>query len=275
MGTCYISLKFYLGISSVSNLKEKMRKKIKKKIKKRIKNKNIITGKLNDHLFSDVIQADKDRAVEEIIESSSPRKSFFVMIAVSAVLATMGIIENNAAVIIGGMLVAPMLSPILAIALGVEMADYRLLKRSFRVVVLAVIYAIAFSWIFALVLNQGRVDVENLNHEMTLRVGINLSTILIALVAGFGASLSLIRSELAKFMSGVAIAVALIPPLSMSAIGISILNFNIFYNAFASFCINLVGIVLASLVVFSLVRLSDAKKELEEELKEEEELLGK
>jgi uncharacterized hydrophobic protein (TIGR00341 family) len=268
-------LKFYLGISSVSNLKEKMRKKIKKKIKKRIKNKNIITGKLNDHLFSDVIQADKDRAVEEIIESSSPRKSFFVMIAVSAVLATMGIIENNAAVIIGGMLVAPMLSPILAIALGVEMADYRLLKRSFRVVVLAVIYAIAFSWIFALVLNQGRVDVENLNHEMTLRVGINLSTILIALVAGFGASLSLIRSELAKFMSGVAIAVALIPPLSMSAIGISILNFNIFYNAFASFCINLVGIVLASLVVFSLVRLSDAKKELEEELKEEEELLGK
>jgi uncharacterized hydrophobic protein (TIGR00341 family) len=275
MGTYYISLKFYLGISSVSNLKEKMRKKIKKKIKKRIKNKNIITGKLNDHLFSDVIQADKDRAVEEIIESSSPRKSFFVMIAVSAVLATMGIIENNAAVIIGGMLVAPMLSPILAIALGVEMADYRLLKRSFRVVVLAVIYAIAFSWIFALVLNQGRVDVENLNHEMTLRVGINLSTILIALVAGFGASLSLIRSELAKFMSGVAIAVALIPPLSMSAIGISILNFNIFYNAFASFCINLVGIVLASLVVFSLVRLSDAKKELEEELKEEEELLGK
>jgi uncharacterized hydrophobic protein (TIGR00341 family) len=275
MGIYYISLKFYLGISSVSNLKEKMRKKIKKKIKKRIKNKNIITGKLNDHLFSDVIQADKDRAVEEIIESSSPRKSFFVMIAVSAVLATMGIIENNAAVIIGGMLVAPMLSPILAIALGVEMADYRLLKRSFRVVVLAVIYAIAFSWIFALVLNQGRVDVENLNHEMTLRVGINLSTILIALVAGFGASLSLIRSELAKFMSGVAIAVALIPPLSMSAIGISILNFNIFYNAFASFCINLVGIVLASLVVFSLVRLSDAKKELEEELKEEEELLGK
>ncbi len=250
----------------------------RKRIKK-IKRKSIgikkISGHLEDHLFVDVTLKDKNRAVEEIIESSSPRKSFFVMIAVSAVLATMGIIDNNAAVIIGGMLVAPMLSPILAIALGVEMADIRLIRRSFKVVVLAVFYAVGTSLIFALLLNQGQVNVENLNHEMSLRVEIGLTTILIALVAGFGASLSLVRSELAKFMSGVAIAVALIPPLSMSAIGISILNFNIFYNAFASFCINLVGIILASLVVFSLVKLSDSKKELEEELAEEADLLDK
>ena len=234
-----------------------------------------IADRLEDHLFVDVTLKDKNRAVEEIIESSSPRKSFFVMIAVSAVLATMGIIDDNAAVIIGGMLVAPMLSPILAIALGIEMADIKLIKRSFKVVVLASLYAIGASLLFALLLNQGAVDVENLNHEMSLRVQIGLTTILIALVAGFGASLSLVRSELAKFMSGVAIAVALIPPLSMSAVGISILDFNIFYNAFASFCINLVGIILAALVVFSMVRLSDAKRKLKIELQEEKDLLDK
>jgi len=234
-----------------------------------------VANNLEDHLFTDVTLEDKNRAVEEIIESSSPRKSFFVMIAVSAVLATMGILDNNAAVIIGGMLVAPMLSPILAIALGIEMADIKLIRRSFKVVVLAVLYAVGASLLFALLLNQGEVNVENLNHEMSLRVEIGLTTILIALVAGFGASLSLVRSELAKFMSGVAIAVALIPPLSMSAVGISILDFNIFYNAFASFCINLVGIILASLVVFSLVRLSDAKNEVEKELAEENDLLDK
>jgi len=234
-----------------------------------------VSRKLEDSLFADVTAADRNRAVEEIIESSSPRKSFFVMIAVSAALATMGIIEDNVAVIIGGMLVAPMLSPILAIALGIETADNRLIWRSFKVVLWWTAYAIGASLIFALLLNQGRVDVENLNHEMSLRVSVNLSTILIALVAGFGASISLVRSELTKFMSGVAIAVALIPPLSVSAIGISILNFNIFYNAFASFVINLVGIVLAALVVFSLVRLSEAKRKIDMELEEEEDLLGK
>ena len=228
-----------------------------------------------NHLFSDVTAQDRNRAVEEIIESSSPRKSFFVMIAVSASLATMGIIENNAAVIIGGMLVAPMLSPILAIALGIEMADNRLIYRSLKVVAWWTIYALVASLIFALLLNEGVVNIENLNHEMSLRTSVSLSTILIALVAGFGASIALVRSELTKFMSGVAIAVALIPPLSMSAIGIGALDFRIFYNAFSSFVINLLGIVLAALVVFSLVRLSSAKKRINLELEEEEDLLGK
>jgi uncharacterized hydrophobic protein (TIGR00271 family) len=242
---------------------------------KRSNKKKKVADRLEDHLFVDVTLKDKNRAVEEVIESSTPRKSFFVMISVSAVLATMGILDDNAAVIIGGMLVAPMLSPILAIALGIEMADIKLIRRSFKVVILAVVYAIGSSLIFALLLNQGEVNVESLNHEMSLRVEIGLTTILIALVAGFGASLSLVRSELAKFMSGVAIAVALIPPLSMSAVGISILDFNIFYNAFASFCINLVGIILAALVVFSLVKLSDAKREMEKELAEEDDLLDR
>ncbi len=246
-----------------------MSKKQKKKINKRV------SQKMKDHLFSDVTAKDRNRAVEEIIESSSPRKSFFVMIAVSAALATMGIIDDNVAVIIGGMLVAPMLSPILAIALGIEMADNKLIYRSFKVVVLWTIYALGASLVFALLLNEGKVSTEQLNHEMSLRVSVGLSTILVALVAGFGASLSVVRSELAKFMSGVAIAVALIPPISVSAIGISILNFRIFYNAFASFVINLIGIILAALVVFSLVRLSDAKRRLKLELEEEKDLLGK
>ncbi len=243
------------------------------------KRKNILQGRVQkgfkDHLFSDISNEDRKRAVEEIIESSSPRKSFFVMIAVAAALSTMGIIDDNAAVIIGGMLVAPMLSPILAIALGLEMADFRLLKRSFIVVVWATIYALGSSLIFALLLDSSRLDWEHLNHEMSLRVQTDLSTILIALVAGFGGSLALVRRELAKFMSGVAIAVALIPPLSMSAIGISMLSFNIFYHAFSLFVINLVGIILSSLVVFSLMKLTTAKRQLDEELKEEEELLGK
>ena len=245
-----------------------MSKKQKKKINKRV------SQKMKDHLFSDVTAKDRNRAVEDIIESSSPRKSFFVMIAVSAALATMGIIDDNVAVIIGGMMVAPMLSPILAIALGIEMADSKLIYRSFKVVALWTIYALGASLIFALLLNQGKVNMEQLNHEMSLRVSVGLSTILVALVAGFGASLSVVRSELAKFMSGVAIAVALIPPISTSAIGISILDFRIFYNAFASFVINLIGIILAALVVFSLVRLSDAKRRLKLELEEEKDLLG-
>jgi len=236
------------------------------------KTKTFIKTKKNvNSLFRDITEGDRRSAIEDVISSSSPRKSFFVMITVSAILCTLGMIEGNAAVIIGGMLVAPMLSPILAIAMGIGMADFKLIYRSFRVVFLAILYSLGFSFLMALLLDSP--DPDQLNSEMVLRVGVSLETLLVSLVAGIAASLSIIRSELHKYMAGIAIAVALIPPLSMSAIGLRMLDPNIFYQAFMQFLFSLGGIILSALVIFALSRFYISRKKVEEELKEEEEML--
>lgn len=225
-----------------------------------------------DSIFSDITERDRTKAIEEIIESSSPRKSFFVMTTVAAIICTLGVAGGNTAVIVGAMLVTPMLSPILAIAMGVGMADFKLIYRSIRVVLLAAGYSLAFSFLVALLLKKP--DVNNMNQEMLFGIGVSLEVFLIALVSGVAASLSSIRSELHQYMSGVAIAVALIPPISMAAIGLRMLNFEIFYQSLMQFGLSLCGIVLSSLVVFSLSKFYISKNKAEEELEQEEQLLG-
>ncbi len=225
-------------------------------------------------LFFDVTEDVRREAIEKIIESSSPRKSFFVMITVSAVLCTLGIVGDNAAVIIGGMLIAPMLSPILAVAMGIGMADFKLIKRSFRVVFFATIFSFVFSLMIALLLILGSDHPFYLNHEMELRTDISLDSLLIALVAGIGASLSVVRRELHQYLAGTAIAVALIPPLSMSAIGLSVLRFDVFYQALMQFVFSIFGIILSSLIVFSLSKFSVSRDKADKELEEEEEMLS-
>jgi uncharacterized membrane protein len=110
---------------------------------------------------------------------------------------------------------------------------------------------------------------------MLLRIGVNTETLIIALVAGVAASLSMIRHELRQFLAGTVIAVALIPPLSMSAIALRMFEFEVFYNSLMVFVFNLIGIVLSSLLVFSLTKFYTSQDKVVEELKEEGTLLGK
>lgn len=213
----------------------------------------------------------KDDAVESIIEASCPRKSFFVMTTIAAILCTLGILTNNVAIIIGAMLVAPMLSSILAISLGVGMGDFKLIYRSSNVVLKAVIFAIGFSFLVALILDKP----TEFNHEMLLRIRVSTETLIIALAAGVAASLSMIRHELRQYLAGTVIAVALIPPLSMSAIALRMFEFEVFYNSLMVFVFNLIGIVLSSLLVFSLTKFYTSQSKVVEELKEERDLLEK
>ena len=82
-------------------------------------------------LFNNLTENDKSVAVEHLIKSSTPSQDFFLMIILSVLTATFGLLLNNVAVIIGSMLIAPMLYPFLSLSLGVTMSDAGLISRSF------------------------------------------------------------------------------------------------------------------------------------------------
>jgi len=222
-----------------------------------------------DNLFN-INRGDKKEVIENIIEDSSPRKSFFVMITASAIICSVGIAQNNAAVIIGGMLLAPMLSPILAISLGIALFDIKLLLRSIRVTFWGFLAAFVFSYLTVLLIDIP----ETFNHEMTLRIVPNIESLIVAIVAGVGGTLSLIKKELQKFLVGIAIAVALIPPISMGAIALRMLEFPEVYSSLANFLINLFGITISSLFIFLASKIYTSRKVADKELKEEAEILN-
>ncbi|MFW5884972.1 MAG: TIGR00341 family protein [Patescibacteria group bacterium] len=230
----------------------------------------MLKKKAKDHLFRDIKKNQKDEVVEKIFEYSCPRKSFFMMMILSAVICTMGILMDNAAVIIGAMLVAPMLASVLAVSLGVVMADFKLIFRSLRVVLEAFLFSLGFSYLLALALDSPEV----INHEMFLRMDLSVEGFVVALAAGLAAALSFVRKELSQYITGTVIAVALVPPISMAAIALRMLDMEMFYSSLVVFGSNIIGIVLTSILVFSLTSFYSSRKKVDKELKEEDNLLN-
>ena len=101
-------------------------------------------------LFNNLKEKDKSIAIERLISGSTPSQDFFYMILLSILTATFGLLINNSAVIIGSMLIAPILYPILSLSLGIVMSDAKLISRAFYTVIksmtLGIIISVYIIW---------------------------------------------------------------------------------------------------------------------------------
>ena len=201
---------------------------------------------------------------EARIASSRPSLGFFVLLLCAAVIATLGLISNSAAVVIGAMIVAPLMDPILSLAFALSISNNKLAKRSLLTVVIGVLTVVATSALLASLL-----DVSEVNREMTSRTAPNLIDLGIAVAAAVAGSFSMTRERLSNSLAGVAVAVALVPPLCVCGIGLSMgkevvavfgrgtvagITNQISEGSFLLFLANLIGITVASLFVFLVQR---------------------
>lgn len=212
-------------------------------------------------LFNNLTEKDKSNAIENLIVESTPRQDFFLMVILSVVMAAFGLLINNMAVIIGSMLIAPILYPILSLSLGVVIADFKLISRSFYTLIKSVVFGIAAAALIALFFAQ--------DYEMYF-VEPSLISVMIAIVAGLAASFALIKPQLSETLPGVAISVTLIPPLAATGIGIAKFDWNIISDSFVLFLANAIGIIFASMIVFSLMHLYIRRVEARKAIKKEE-----
>lgn len=222
-------------------------------------------------------EKDKSEAIDNLVSESTPRQEFFLMAILSFLMATFGLITNNASVIIGSMLIAPMLYPILSLSLGIVMADFKLISRSFYTIIKSVVYGIAGATVATLFFRPENFDLSIINpetqamfSEIISRTQPSLAYAAIAIVAGLGASFALIKPKLSETLPGTAISVALIPPLAVTGIGIAQANWTIISNSFMLFVVNAAGIIFASLIVFSLMNFYVKRTDVEKVIKREQ-----
>lgn len=140
---------------------------------------------------------------------------FTVMITLSVIVAVMGLSANSAAVVIGAMLLAPLMQPVLGTAACISMALFRKSLRSLTVVGLATVWAIALSYVLAALFVNGE-----LPGEVTSRTAPDIRDLVVALAAGTAGAYATVRKDASASLPGVAVAVALVPPLG--AVGISL-----------------------------------------------------
>ena len=184
----------------------------------------------------------------DLREDARLNSIYLVLMVLSTMLATVGLYLNSASVIIGAMLLAPLMAPIVSLSMGILRGNIELFKNSIGKIVLGVIIALLSSALITCLFPY-----KPITDEMLARLNPTLLDLAVAIISGIAAAYSKSFKEIIQSLAGVAIAVALVPPLAVAGIGIGRMDFYFFYQAFLLFSTNLVGIIISATFTFRIL----------------------
>lgn len=156
---------------------------------------------------------------ERITERAGPAPAFFVLMVLSTLIASYGLLSNSTATVIGAMLVAPLMGPILGLALSLATGRPDLFLRALRAEVLGILVCLGASALVALLAGPGNIDY--LQSEIANRTQPTLYDLAIGLAAGLAGAYATVNTRVGDSIGGVAIAVALVPPLSVCGLSLA------------------------------------------------------
>ena len=217
-----------------------------------------------------ISQYERNKFCTKVIDASAPKTEFYFLVILSTIIVAMGLLANNIILVIGGMLVTPLLSPVLAVALGIVINEKRVIWRSLRLL-LTSLFLTFFVALIAGLISQIVIS----NSEIVSVMEPSLFALLVAIVAGIAASYTWVKPGLGGTLPGVAVTVTLIPPLTAIGLAAAHAEWLLFRDVFSLFMLNLIGIILASIAVFSLMEFYKAKHQAVVEIKEEEKVIKK
>ncbi|MDQ2992343.1 MAG: DUF389 domain-containing protein [Candidatus Eremiobacteraeota bacterium] len=175
--------------------------------------------------------------------------NFMVLTLASCAIATFGLLENNVAVIIGAMIVAPLILPLGPVAYGALEGDARLLRRGVITVVAGTVLAVGLAALLTLAFGF-----QTFGSEILSRSQPNLLDLGVAIAAGLVAAFARVQPKVAGTVAGTAIAVALMPPLCVVGIALAGGAHDLARGATLLYITNLLGIIIASMAVYAISR---------------------
>lgn len=172
--------------------------------------------------------------------------NYLLLVIFSTIVAAIGLLEDNVAVVIGAMVIAPLLGPNIALAFGTALGDKQLILRSLRTNVAGMLLALALSFLVGLL---WPVNIES--RELLARTDVGLDGVVLALVSGAAAILSL-TTGLSSTLVGVMVAVAILPPTATLGMMIGSGNYHLALGAGLLLAVNVVSVNLAAKLVLLL-----------------------
>jgi uncharacterized hydrophobic protein (TIGR00271 family) len=179
------------------------------------------------------------KVVEQIQSNSQWNFDFILLIALAALIATMGLLDDSPAVIIGAMLVAPLMTPLLGLGLSIAQGNPRLARMTLKSASLGFLTAFVLAFAVGLLSR----DFYEPTIEMESRDWPQILDLVVALVSGLAAAYAYSRPGLLAALPGVAIAAALVPPVATSGLAMSIGEYEVAIGALLLFAVNIVAIV--------------------------------
>ena len=170
--------------------------------------------------------------------------NFIVLVILSTLVAAIGLIKNNVAVVIGAMVIAPLLGPNLALGLGTALGDIELMKKALKTNLAGVSIAIGLSILLGIL---WPFDINS--PELLSRTDVGMDSLALALASGAAAALSL-TTGLSSVLVGVMVAVALLPPAATFGLMLGHGQYDLAMGAALLLAANVVCVNLATKVVF-------------------------
>jgi len=189
--------------------------------------------------------------------------NFFALLLFATVIATYGVLSNSTATVIGAMIVAPLMGPMMGTTSAVVMGSLPRALRAFALTVAGIAAVIIFSYLLTFVVPDVTISFTS-NGEIASRINPGLYALLTALGAGAAGAFIISRAEIADSLGGVAIAISLVPPLCVVGISLQKGQLNAAASAFLLFMTNFLAILFAGGVVLMIVGLGKSAVSIEQ-----------
>jgi uncharacterized hydrophobic protein (TIGR00271 family) len=193
----------------------------------------------------------RDLVLYEGSELKNKLVKFFLLLIFSSGIATYGLLGDSVAVIIGAMIIAPLMLPIMGLAYSISAGDIKAMKNSLLLSLGGIIAAIAVGFILTLPMNS-LFQPENIN-QILIRTSPGLIDLLAALVTGFAGAFAMSRSDVSDTLPGVAIAISLVPPLANVGILLATFNYSLALGSFLLFVTNYLAILVTGAALFGIM----------------------
>ena len=190
-------------------------------------------------------QVERNELVWQARKTAMGGIDYSMMILLSAALASIGLMLNSTAVIIGAMLVAPLMSPLGALATGLATGQLDITRRALVTLIQGVLLSLLISWALGSIL-----PLDTPTNEMLVRGNPSMLDAAVALVSGLVAAFAIARKEIPAALAGVAIAAALMPPVCTIGLGLAFRNLSLAGGATLLFLANILFIIVAQNVIF-------------------------
>ena len=212
--------------------------------------------RVSDFLHGGAVDDREIRRVRDVLLFEGPERGrrtsrFFMLLILAAAIATYGLLSDSVATVIGAMIVAPLMLPIMGLAFGVGLGARAVILRSLLTSILGIGTAIAVGW----VLTRGFasvVDVES-NAQIMARTSPRLIDLLAALATGFAGAYATGRKDVSDTLPGVAIAISLVPPLANVGILLATGHPGLAGGSLLLFVTNYLAILLTGALMFSVM----------------------
>ncbi|MDP3996743.1 MAG: DUF389 domain-containing protein [bacterium] len=214
---------------------------------------------------------EKRKTVETLIDESRVDAGYYLFLFFSTFIVALGLIFGNAVIIMAGMLIAPILSPILSLGMGIATTSRRAIVRSVIILIRTAVLITGISFVVAFLTGQ-----RGITDEMILASSPDIWLFLVAFFSGIVAAYSWIKQNTSVTLPSIALSISIIVPLSAVGIVLGSLPMlhEVLFGATVLFAINLLWVVVASTIVFVLFGFSNLQQWQEKKIEDEKNILA-